>query len=59
MSRIAKTILFDKDIRALQPKEKKYCVVVGNPMQPKKVYTSSKDILLVLPHLFPYFILSF
>ena len=33
MSRIAKTILFDKDIRALQPKEKKYRVVVGNPSE--------------------------
>ncbi|TLD89049.1 site-specific integrase [Helicobacter sp. MIT 03-1614] len=33
MSRIAKTILFDKDIRELKPKEKKYRVVVGNPSE--------------------------
>ena len=33
MSRIARKILFDKDIRALQPKEKRYRVVVGNPSE--------------------------
>ncbi|OBV30134.1 hypothetical protein BKN38_05305 [Helicobacter sp. CLO-3] len=33
MSRIAKQILFDKDIRALEPKKQKYRVVVGNPSE--------------------------
>ncbi len=33
MSRIARKILFDKDIRELQPREKRYRVVVGNPSE--------------------------
>lgn len=33
MSRVATKILFDKDIRALQPKEKQYRLVVGNPKE--------------------------
>lgn len=33
MSRVARKILFDKDIRALKPKEKRYRVVVGNPSE--------------------------
>ncbi len=33
MSRIAKKILFDKDIRALKPKDKRYRVVVCNPSE--------------------------
>ena len=31
MSRIARKILFDKDIRGLEPKNKRYRVVAGNP----------------------------
>lgn len=34
MSRIATKILFDKDIRELEPKNKRYRVVVGNPSEP-------------------------
>lgn len=33
MSRVATKILFDKDIRELQPKESKYRKVVGNPKE--------------------------
>lgn len=33
MSRVATKILFDKDIQALQPKEKQYRLVVGNPKE--------------------------
>lgn len=33
MSRIARKILFDKDIRGLEPKNKRYRVVVGNPSE--------------------------
>lgn len=33
MGRMARKILFDKDIRALEAKEKKYRVVVGNPSE--------------------------
>ena len=33
MSRVARKILFDKDIRELKPREKAYRVVVGNPSE--------------------------
>ncbi len=33
MSRIATKILFDKDTRGLEPKNKRYRVVVGNPSE--------------------------
>lgn len=33
MSRIARKILFDKDIRELKPKKKAYRVIVGNPTE--------------------------
>lgn len=33
MSRVARKILFDKDIRELEPREKAYRVVVGNPSE--------------------------